>query len=395
MLALAACSGGGSTGTIPSSGGGAGPTIQTADATLTITIPRDTGTSSSSRGAESLRPSYVSSNTQSMTIAINGGTPLDFTLTNSSPGCSGTGSSTTCTIAVAAPVGTSESWAFTLYATTNETGTPLSVYTENGITIAAGVANNLGPYTLNPVVGSYSVAWNTRSFTADSNSTGSIYLTVKDPSGATIISPGAYETSAGATVTFSLSDNLPNSAPFNDTSWSYALSFASGSSTQPAASAPSNQIDVAYGGLSLPATNFYVNDDQGIQASNATFVSQAAVLGAPALVLTCQEAGDTCGSASASFINGGDTATITPSEPGWTDSPFDQSFSTSADTCTGGSAGSTLSASSPTWTLTANTGDNPGSCSVTFKDSATLGQTLTANATYTYTTVTVDGHVRP
>ncbi|HEY9086022.1 MAG TPA: hypothetical protein VIN40_08860 [Candidatus Tyrphobacter sp.] len=401
VLALGACAGGANSGASMPPGGGTGTTGHgTANATLTITIPRGTGTSSNSRSVESVRPDYISSNTQSMSITINSGTPQDFGLTPTSPGCTGTGSSTTCTITIAAPVGTGETWAFALYSTTNETGTPLSIDTETGISITAGVANNLGPYTLNPVVGSYSVAWNSHSFAADSSSTGSFYLTVKDPSGATIISPGTYETSGGSTVTFSLSDNLPNSAPFNDTSWSYALSFASGSATQPASAAPSNQINVAYGGLSVPATNFYVNDNQSIQGSNATFVSQSAVLGTPALTATCAETADACANgttstaATVSFVNGGDTATLKPAEPGWTDSPYSQAFSTSANTCTGGTNGSTLSGSSPTWTLTANTGNNPGSCSTTFKDSATLGQTLTANATYTYTTVIIQSRHR-
>ena len=70
MLAFVACSGGGNPGgTIP-------PTGITdhgkANATLTITIPRRSGTgtsSSSSRGTASVRPDYISTNTQSMSIA--------------------------------------------------------------------------------------------------------------------------------------------------------------------------------------------------------------------------------------------------------------------------------------------------------------------------------------
>ena len=412
MLALAACSGGNSGGSMPSTRGGTAPAGNgTATATMTITIPRGTGTTSNSRGTQSVRPTYISTNTQSMSITINGGTALDFGLTNTSPGCSGTGSSTTCTISVAAPIGTGETWDFALYSSTDESGTPLSIDSETGITITAGVSNNLGPYTLNPVVGSYSVAWaSTPSFTVDAGSTGTIDLKVEDPSGATILSPGTYETSGGSTVTFRLSDGLPNSAPFNDTSWSYALSFGTGNSTQPATAAravkpqtpvtvsESNQISVAYGGLSVPATNFYVNDDQSIQTENATYVSEGALLGTPSLSVTCNEVADACTSgtpSTVSFINGGDTASLTPSEPGWTDAPYEQAFSTSANTCTGGSGGSTLSGSSP-WTLTANTGDNPGTCSVTFEDSATLGQTVTANASYTYTSVIIEKtHSRP
>jgi hypothetical protein len=397
ILAFVACSGGANRGgTMPPTGiTGHGR----ANATLTITIPRpsSTGTSSSnSRGAASVRPDYISTNTQSMSIAIDGGTPQDFGLTNTSPGCSGNGSATQCTITVAAPVGTGETWAFTLYSTTNETGTPLSLDTEASITITAGVANNLGPYTLNPVVGSYSVAWSaTPSFTANSSGSGTIVLTVKDPSGATIIGPGSYETSAGSPVTFSLSDNLPNSAPFTTTSQSYALSFTGGSGTAPASSAPSNVITVAYGGLSVPATTFYVNDSATIQATNSTSVSEAAVLGTPVLTATCANSSDLCSNgtastpASVSFVTGGDNATLVPSEPGWTDAPYSQAFTQSANTCTGGTFGSTLSGGTPTWTLTANTGNNPGTCSVSFEDSASLAQTVTANASYTYTSVIV------
>lgn len=392
ILALAACSGAGNSGgTMPPTGSGGS---LTATATLTIAIPRGSGSSSSMRrGTASVRPYYISTNTQSMSITINGGAPQDFGLTPASPGCTGTGSAAKCTITIAAPVGTNETWVFALYSTTNETGTPLSIDTQTGIAITAGIANNLGPYTLNPVVGSYAVAWSVApSFTANSSSD-AIDLTVKDPSGATIIAPGTYETSAGATVTFSLSDNLPNAAPFTTTSQSYALSFSGGTGTQPASAAPSNVITVGYGGLSVPATKFYVNDSASIQAPNATFVSAPAALGVPRLTATCANASDVCSNgttstaASVSFVTGGHTATLAPSEPGWTNSPYNQPFTQSANTCTGGSAGSTLAGSSPTWTLTANTGNNPGTCSISFEDSASLAQTVTANASYTYTSV--------
>ncbi len=403
-LALAACSGGSSGVSMPP-GGGTGTTgHRTANATLTITIPRGSSAAAIDRNTESVRPTYISTNTQSMSITINSGTPQDFGLTPTSPGCTGSGSATTCTITVAAPVGTGESWAFALYSTTNETGTPLSLDTQTGITITAGVANNLGPFTLNPVVGSYTVAWSLApSFAANSSSSDTIDLTVKDPSGATIIAPGSYETSAGAPVTFSLSDNLPNSAPFTTTGQSYALSFTGGTATQPASTAPSNVITVAYGGLSVPATKFYVNDSASIQATNSTYVSEAAVLGAPTLTATCAEPTvDACANgtkstpATVSFVGGGDTATLAPSEPGWTDSPYNQAFTKSASTCTGGTAGSTVSGSGPTWTLTANTGNNPGTCSVSFEDSSVLAQTVTANATYTYTSVIIQStHRKP
>ncbi len=376
---------------------------RTAQAQITVVIPRGSATPSD-RSAESVRPTYISTNTNSISIAFNGGTPTVFAMTDTSPGCSGTGSATKCTFAVPAPVGTSVSTALAIYQSTNGTGTPLALDTQN-VAIAAGIVNNIS-FTLNPVVASYSLAWeggSPPSFSVDDSSaqTGTLLLTVLDPSGATVIAPGSYVTSNGSAVTFSVSDSLPNSAPYT----TYAVSGLAftGSGTQPdAGSPPSNTIAFTYKGLSIPQTTFTVTDSANIQAAGSS-VTLPAHYGAMTATVTCNEAVDVCSNAtgntaggtagSISFVQGGDTATIAVAETGWTDAPYSQSGGGTGGSCTGGSAGSTLSGTFWTWTVTANTGDNPGTCRVDIFDNLSPDQSETINVSYTYEQIVIDrGH---
>jgi hypothetical protein len=404
---LAACGGGGGSSTVPAnpgnsgspSGGGKG---QTAQAQLTITVP-GSGSGTQGVGTQSVRPNYVSQNAQSLTITMDSQT-FTYGITATSDGCTqpgGTGTEVTCTENLSAPVGT-YSWTFDIYSGTGGTGSVLALDTHSE-TITEGILNDVS-VTLNGVVGSYSLGWlSTPSFIVDDSSdqTGTLLLNVLDPSGATIITSGDYVTSSGTAVTFTLGDNQPTGTVYS----TYGYTLSTGSETGPDIAhvhrmvplQHSNSITVGYEGVEEPAVTFTATDSADIQPSGAS-LEEGALNGAFTASVTCNEptnndacSNGTTGSAgSASFLGGGDTASVALAEPGWTDAPYSQSVSTASNTCTGGTYGVTLSGSSNAYTLTANTGDNPGSCAVTFQDNSANAQQVTVDGYYTYETVIIE-----
>jgi hypothetical protein len=112
---------------------------------LTLRIPRR------HRGDRSAveHPSTISSLTQSVSIAINGGPALIFNATPQSPNCSIGPGGTSCTFAVDAPVGT-DTFKVTTYASTSGTGAILDQGTM-AIAIVPGKANAVS-IRLGPVV---------------------------------------------------------------------------------------------------------------------------------------------------------------------------------------------------------------------------------------------------
>ena len=396
FMLLASCHGGG----MPPVPGHKGPAGST---TLSITIP-GSGTraqSAARRGAQTryVRPSYVSENAKSLTIAVNGQT-FTFGLTATSNGCSqpgGAGTAVSCTLTLSPPVGTYP-WTFTLWSSTGGTGNNLAIDTQSE-TISATQAN-IVRVTLNGVVGSYAFFYTGQSLHLDdpAQQNGDIVLSVLDPSGATIITPGNYVDSSGNPVTFALSDNQPAGTAYN--TYGYTLSTTSiGSPNQSNGGyfKESNSVTLGYKGISEPSVTFAAQDSSHIQPAGSTF-SMSASEGAFSATITCNASGDTCvngtggpaggGTAgSATFTTGGDTATIAFTEPGWIDSPYSQSVSVTAGHCSGGADGVTLSGASPTWTLTANAGTATGTCSVTFTDGT--GRILVVNASFTKTAVII------
>lgn len=415
LFALVACGGGGGSAVVAPGGGShtGGGTGQTAQATITITIPRGSGT-------QGLRPTYVSTSTNSMTISVNStalqGSP--YNLSPSSNLCTGTGTET-CTITVPAPVGTNEAWNIAIYASTDGSGTALALDTATE-TITQGQTNDI-TFTLNPVVESYTIAWssttsgdavcNTYSGSApvftpgsDTGQCGILAVSAWDASDDQIIAPGSYEDSSGDSVTLSVSDDLPGVAPWSSEGYFFAYPVGGSSCaapcalTAPQSGTPSNLVEVRYQGVSSPATNFYVNDNRNIRANDTTSVSLPQFAGAPSLTVSCgttynagNSSNDTCSNWSApstaatiDFVQQGDTAGITLGETGWTNSPYDQSFtlSTTNDTCATG----VVSFSSPVFTAGSTAG---GPCEYDWTDSSYLNQTVKLDAYNTQTQVTI------
>lgn len=113
---LTACGGGGgSQSSLPSTGASsAGKT----NVSLSVTIPNSTVVSKTRRGAQT-----VSSQTASITVSVNNGTPQVFNVDSTI--CSGS-PSLVCTLTVGAPIGL-DSFLITTYGSTNGGGSPLDV----------------------------------------------------------------------------------------------------------------------------------------------------------------------------------------------------------------------------------------------------------------------------
>jgi hypothetical protein len=102
-----------------------------------------------SRKRHLVHPATISPLTQSLSIAVNGGSAVVFNTTPTSPGCTTGGSGVTCTFAITAPVGT-DAFTVTTYSAVGAGGTAL----DRGVVtvpISAGKANQVA-ITLGPVV---------------------------------------------------------------------------------------------------------------------------------------------------------------------------------------------------------------------------------------------------
>jgi hypothetical protein len=161
---------------VPPSGGAQGMGVA-----VSISIPAVPSNAS----AIGRRPLYVSANTQSAAISVNGGTPVIANLAASSPNCTAVaGGGRTCTVTISAPVGT-DTFAETTYASTNGTGSPLSESTTSE-TIVAGKANTVN-MTLGGVVASIALSLSNPNPRVGQTSTLGVNVNFYDASNAAII----------------------------------------------------------------------------------------------------------------------------------------------------------------------------------------------------------------
>lgn len=134
-LALAACGGGSSVSPAPATHGSP---VAPAFVSVTIRIDVPGATQSTKR-----RPAYLSAATQSITISVNGATPVAQNLTPSGGSCStpSFGATPVCTLVASAPIG-NDTFTFVTYDGTGGTGHKLSQNTvvQN---IVAGQANTV------------------------------------------------------------------------------------------------------------------------------------------------------------------------------------------------------------------------------------------------------------
>jgi hypothetical protein len=337
---LAACSGGGGTGTPGALSQGnpnpPGGTSSPASVSFRLTIPPKR-----SHHAAGRAPHYVSAATQSMTVTVNGAAPQAFSLIPASnANCSGNGTTTpiVCNLSAQAPAG-SDTFALNLYSNALVDGevpahaTLLSTYTTpTPLTIVLGQANSLGTFTLDPVVASLaiSLALPGGGLAAGTSSSFAVTVTAKDGAGETIIAPGTYVNASGTASPIVLSQSH-TTAPLDT-----AFQFVSGGSSSSTATLadPTATASISYSGLSVSGTTITAKS-----GSLTATASIPAVLGAASVAVACTQSTDACSDGTTSsagsidFSATGDTATLTPSETGWTSSPFSQKFTLKSDTC--------------------------------------------------------------
>ena len=333
IAALAACG----------SGGGAGSPLNTpvpvkpATATFEITIP-----AKGAAGSVIRRPNYVSSNTQSMTVSVNRGALQYIGLTPATnPNCTGDGVTTpiTCThLSVAAAPG-SDVFAFNLYATALVGGTLppnailVSKYTTPPIQIIAGQDNQLGSFTLNPVLASASLVLTLppSGFPVGSLSCTPVSVTGKDGSGATIIGSAPWVDSRGAQVKVVVGTDLGQ--PYVS-----AFTFSPNDCTARTSSfyvfnGPGQTANLIDTGIIHPAFNITADGAYAIKEK----IPVAIATSTPVMVLTCAQTIDACTNTlpnpTASFVQVSDTASIALSETGWTEAPYSEGLTLSGDTC--------------------------------------------------------------
>ncbi len=140
-----------------------------------------------------------------MTVSVNGGAAQTIALTpatNANCVVVASGGTRCTNLTVQAPVG-SDTFALILYAGVSPSSSVVASYTTPAVTVAAGVSNNLGTYTLDPVVASYTIStpW---VWTAGQAISYPLIVTATDASGATIIGPGDYVDSSGTPTPINL-----------------------------------------------------------------------------------------------------------------------------------------------------------------------------------------------
>lgn len=150
VFALTSCGGGGASRLFSGGGSsnGTGPGLPTgvtggkANVQFTLTIPSSAGTKTASAVR---KPATISSDTQSLTVSVNGGTPQIF---NAAPPTCTTTTPVTCALSIGAPVGL-DSFLIITWSGPNGTGTALNAaavtlsVSSTGPNTAAATAGNL------------------------------------------------------------------------------------------------------------------------------------------------------------------------------------------------------------------------------------------------------------
>jgi hypothetical protein len=270
--------------------------------------------------------------------------------------CTTNAGSQTCSAHLSAPLG-QDQWTVDTYASTDGTGTPLSL----GVlpfTILAGVGNTAS-LTLNPVVNSLAFVPLSASCNAAAACTNSLILNAYDATGSTIIGATPFVNAAGSTITVTVSPNASLS-PLTSGSTAARTSFNNASA---------NTItQVSYNGmLSSSQAPTITATGGGLSATYSLTLAAGALTSAPGGNLSIGN-------------NGSTTATLPVSEPG-----FPGTFTATPNSnCTGViTVGAVSNSGSPASFPINQIG--AGTCSVLLSD----GQGGTTSVTVTSTTFVV------
>lgn len=315
-----------------------------------------------------------------MELIVNGGTAQTFGLTpGTNPNCSTTGGVTTCAnLSAAAPYGT-DSFTFKLFEDSLPLpGSPtlLSTTTVNNEVVQEGVANQLGTFTLNPVIGSFSFSLTEPGggFSPGTASSGNAINTIlKDPSGAIILGLGAY---ADATDTLTPIVFTSSQTPFSF-SIDGGTAGASGSLSTPADSAT-----LSYSGASVGSTTTITAATPSFTATQTIAALTAPIQSSLSSSAAAADYHIITAPPEIDFYATGISDTVGLSEAGYSGSFTLQSTTCGSWVSFSPSVGNSATSFSAT-AQSAGTSANAAICSATFSD--TYGQTL--SVTFSVTTI--------
>jgi sugar lactone lactonase YvrE len=220
---LTACGGGGGASALPSAGH-ASVSIAPQATTISLFIPKAANASASST---TRKPAYIPDSVGSFVVtqtenagSAYAGSPVIVPVGGAS--CTPSGSGQTCTVNTTASDGVA-SWTILTYTANNGTGSVLS----SGIataTIAPGV--NVIPTTLNPVPATLAFIPTTAACSYGVACTVPVALTIKDATGAIIVGPGTFATTADAANPVTLVSSSPHVSLQTSTATAATLSIS-------------------------------------------------------------------------------------------------------------------------------------------------------------------------
>jgi hypothetical protein len=308
----------------------------------------------------------------------------------SDPHCTGNGTTTVivCTglgVGLAPPLAPGK---YDVFFEAKHGSTVLSTSATTPLVVTVGTNNDLGTQTLESILASFSlhVALSSGGLVPNVPASGAVTVVGHDPSGAAILG-GSYTGADGVLTPIVVNSDL--TSPFES-----AMNFIlDGRVAAPSVTVerPSQSVAYKYDGLIHPAFD--------VLATSGALTAGYAVgpgKGTISLALECASSGDSCipDPPDILFTAIGNTARITPNEPGWTNAPYNHLLTFTADTCNiaddpgaGGNwatfsppVGSAAAAYAATAANSGATG-NPAVCNGTISDplgdAATFGLSVT------------------
>lgn len=210
-LIATACGGGHGTVTPPAQSASAAQ--RNGNALFALTIPNAAQTQAGGR-----KPAFVSPSTLSGTIQVNGGTVTQLDLGSGAPNCSSYPGGRSCTIGVAAPIG-SDTFSLVLYdgpySGGMHTGTALSAASNFAATVTEGQSNVATGLILGgiPVQADVAVGG---TFTGGQAATLPLVVTAYDADSNVIVGPAAYADASGTAVPLTISTSTTSQFTLHD-----------------------------------------------------------------------------------------------------------------------------------------------------------------------------------
>ena len=246
VLVLAGCGGGGSSHVTP-------PAISTtSNGKVVLTIPKRAS------GSTARKPRYISEFTSSISVSVNGKTPIVANVGDSDPNClNDSENATTCTVLLTAPAG-HDAFTFVAYQGANATGSVLSTSVTT-FTVVAGESFVLQA-TLNGTVASVQLDLGVLP-TSGTAGTTTLTVTAYDAAGEQIVGPGNFSSPITLTVTDTTHQTTLSTSSVTAPSTPVTVSYAGGANvnaTITATASGASPVSVVFTPISAGGPVYYV-----------------------------------------------------------------------------------------------------------------------------------------